>query len=58
MKNIFTVTLLSIFVILLATACTPAPRSPADEVVKPNKETLEQQKAFDEAMIEKSSTKN
>ncbi len=53
MKNIFTVTVLSLLSILMVTACTQTPRSPADEVVKPDKETLDQQKAFDQAMIEK-----
>jgi len=53
MKNIFTVTLLSLSAILFVTACTPAPRTPVDDVVKPDKNTLEQQKAFDEAMMKK-----
>lgn len=54
MKNIFTVTLLSVIAILLATACTPAPRSPADTVEKVDKNTLQKQADFDQAMVEKS----
>lgn len=53
MKNIFTVTLLSILAILLATACTKAPKSPADTVQKPNADIVQQQADFDRAMIEK-----
>lgn len=53
MKNIFTVTVLSIISIVFVTACSQAPKTPADEVVKPDKAVIEQQKAFDQAMIEK-----
>lgn len=53
MKNIFTVTLLSVLAILLATACTKAPKSPADTVQKPDADIMQQQADFDRAMIEK-----
>lgn len=53
MKNIFTVTVLSIISILSVTACSQTPKTPADEVIKPDKAAIEQQKAFDEAMIQK-----
>ncbi|MEI6710778.1 MAG: hypothetical protein WCK88_00445 [bacterium] len=56
MKNIFAVTVLSLMSILLVTACSQTPRSPADEVVKLDKSTLEQQKVFDQAMINKEKT--
>jgi len=53
MKKIFTVTLLSVLAILLATACTPAPRTPADTVQKLDADIMQQQADFDTAMIEK-----
>jgi outer membrane biogenesis lipoprotein LolB len=58
MKNIFTTTLLSLLAILLATACTPAPRTPADTVEKVDAETLRKQADFDKAMIEKENIEN
>lgn len=56
MKNafIFSCTLLLSTIGLLS--CTV--KTPADTVVKPDAKTLQQQVDFDQAMIEKSNTKN
>jgi hypothetical protein len=53
MKNIFTVTLLSVCAILLATACTKEIKTPADMLQQPNADILQKQMDFDKAMIEK-----
>lgn len=55
MRNIFTVTLLSVLAILLATACTKVPKSPVDTVQTPDAATMQKQADFDQAMIEKKS---
>lgn len=54
MKKTLTLGMLTIVSTLLLVGCGQTTKSPADTVIKPDAVTLQQQKDFDQAMIEQS----
>ncbi len=56
MKNAFLLLSVLWLSTIFLSSCTV--KTPADTVVKPDAKTLQQQADFDQAMIEKSNTKN